>query len=68
MKRRIKQIDEKLDLVRFEEGDKAFYCLVECGRTMVLGDTPAEARQRLAAITHGIAELEGTHITAEAVS
>jgi hypothetical protein len=68
MNRRIKQIDEKLDLIRFEEGDKAFYCLVECGITIVLGESPDQARERLLAISAGIERLESSHITAEAVS
>lgn len=68
MKKKIIQIDEGLDLIRFEQGDDAMYCPNEMGITFVLGENTAQTRERLLAISAGLERLESAHITAEAVS
>lgn len=68
MNRRIIQIDEGMDLIRFEQGDEAMYCLNEMGITFVLGENTEQARERIEKIQDGIERLESSHITAEAVS
>ncbi|MEO1892475.1 MAG: hypothetical protein ABGX84_06660 [Alcanivorax sp.] len=68
MNRKIIQIDEGMDLIRFEQGDEAMYCLNECGITFVLGENTDQTRERLLAISAGIERLESSHITAEAAS